>query len=418
MLRLISVLLLLTSIQSHAYMGYVSNRFLPFLVSTPYSDNCYQWGITNNGASNVLLSNGTLYAIEPAITGLDCHVRESWSQLGGRTFTGKIAIISTGVVNNHPDLTNILPGVTMSINAIGGVNTTYSQTDQGAGAGEGTAVAGIIAGSGSKTIDDGHICGMVPGAKIIPASVQAAWLTHSNAWFWALTNQARILVFPWGYPSQPDGMRDLMVRSLASNAIVVQAANDCDCIISTTNIASMDWPGSFYPEFQNVIACTVLSYDNTIPTNAAKGSYLVAAPGRRLASTGRPGYANYVYANGTSFSAPHVAGAVALVWAYHPTESSVKICTRIRATLDPLAGCQGKLNIGKAMCSECPVIRPAFVLTINGNVLTIDRDSTAIVQQSLNLKDWEPFVQVFGPTNIQLHLDGNMRFFRLTGSGW
>lgn len=394
-------------------MGH-TNAFLPFLVSTPFTSDVYQWVITNNGSSIVVLSNGNFYTSESAIAGIDCNVSQAWNVLGNRKFTNKIAIISTGVSTTHPDLTNVLPGVTISISS-----WTYSQTDQGAGAGEGTAVAGVIAGSGSTTNDDGHITGIVPGAKILPASVQAAWLSHSNAWFWALTNYAKIIVLPWGYPSAPDGMIDLVQRSLSSNCIIVQAAPDCSCQVSTTNISQMDWPGSFYPEFQNVIAATSLSYDGTISSNAAFGSYLIAAPGRRMASTGRPSYSTYVYANGTSFAAPHVAGAVALVWAMNPTKGAVWVANRIRSTLDPLDGVQGKLNIGRAVgesCDGCPVIRPAFTISLEGGALRINNTGLVTVLTSETLRDWMPWIAIYGTTNIPIDLFGSRRFFKLQDS--
>lgn len=405
MIRLV-ISFLLVAFQAQAFMGTTNN--LPFLVPTQFRDLCKQWGITNNGDSNVLLMNGTNYLVEPAVAGIDCGVRDAWKLLGNHTFTNKIALISTGVVTNHSDLTNVLPGVTILYESV-----TQGQTDSGAGAGEGTAVAGVLAGSGSKDIDDGRITGIIPGAKILPISAHADSISHSNAWNYCLTNGAKIILIEWGYPrSDWDGeMRKYMDRSLASNCVIVQAAPDgLGVEVSSTNLNYFDYPGSLYPDYQNIIAATALSYDGTL--TESHGPYLVAAPGRRMASTGRPSYSTYVYANGTSFAAPHVAGAVALIWAYHPNESCVQICQRIRNNLDYLEDCAGKLNIYRAMCAECPVLRPPFVLTIQGNVLTIDRSDTVIVQQSLNLIDWQLFTNVVGPIKIPLELDGKAKFFR------
>ena len=54
----------------------------------------------------------------------------------------------------------------------------------------------------------------------------------------------------------------------------------------------------------------------------------------------------YTYLDGTSFSAPQVSGAAALVWARHPLDSVAQVRDAILGSVDPLPGLSGKVATG------------------------------------------------------------------------
>jgi hypothetical protein len=54
----------------------------------------------------------------------------------------------------------------------------------------------------------------------------------------------------------------------------------------------------------------------------------------------------YAYLDGTSFSAPQVSGAAALVWAGHPLDSVAQVRDAILGGVDPLPGLSGKVATG------------------------------------------------------------------------
>ena len=82
--------------------------------------------------------------------------------------------------------------------------------------------------------------------------------------------------------------------------------------------------------------------------------YCMFAPGENVAAATAGG--GHAYVNGTSFAAPHVAGAAAVVWAAFPNKSGAQIVSRLLSTARPLDGREvsevyghGALDLGAAL---------------------------------------------------------------------
>src|SRR5262249_52257339 len=58
---------------------------------------------------------------------------------------------------------------------------------------------------------------------------------------------------------------------------------------------------------------------------------------------------SYAYLNGTSMATPHVAGAVALLKAYHPTMTYLDLISVILQNGTPLTSLSGKTSTGKTL---------------------------------------------------------------------
>jgi len=109
---------------------------------------------------------------------------------------------------------------------------------------------------------------------------------------------------------------------------------------------------------------------------------------------------------GTSFSAPYVSGALALMLAKYPTENYHQIIQRLLAATDPLPSLAGKcvtggrLNLAKALN---PPLWLAPVATTNAGTfllhLATGANRLCVLQTSTNLTGWVPIYTNTTSTN-------------------
>lgn len=260
---------------------------------------------------------------------LDVGADEVWA----RGFTGEgivIASIDTGVQWDHPALRQHYRGFDA-----GEVNHNYNWFDATGDSptvpvdtnGHGTHVAGILVGNagGEQQI------GVAPGARWIAANGCASGcstrnLLASGQWTLAPTNlegkkpsvglRPHIINNSWGssVPSNNPLLEDVSEAWNASGqfAVFSNGNKGPECNTSTS-------PGS------RVINYSVGNYtrNHLINAESSRGSGQdgaikpdISAPGTNIRSA-IPGDA-YGLATGTSMAAPHVAGAVALLWSARP----------------------------------------------------------------------------------------------------
>lgn len=234
----------------------------------------------------------------------------------------------------------------------------------------GSFCASIIAASPSRRQND--MLGIAPGAKIV-SSAAMVWdpklrtargstRTIFEGIRYAMNQGARIINLSLG--STPDARRPITAKELAEyNAhplwdelerrgvlVVIAAGND-----NNDNDRLPVLPANL-PR-PNVI--TVMAIDPAgrpargyhpvrkrwVPfTNYGKQSVHIAAPGTAVLGIPVAGKTNV--GNGTSFSAPIVAGAAALVWAQHPTWTYGQVKQAILATARPVKGLEQKCQTG------------------------------------------------------------------------
>ena len=190
--------------------------------------------------------------------------------------------------------------------------------------GHGTAVAGIIA---ARTNNGKGIAGVAPGSRvmILRAGTAAGFLEEDDiaeAILYAVQNGCKIVNMSFG---------DVVYSHLIKDAV------DYGTRRGVLFVASAGNAGNFQLQFP-------AAYDNTISVGAVDSLSNLAgfssygakvdlvAPGVNLYAT-RVGD-EYNKVNGTSFSAPMVSGALALIWAQEPEAPSAVIRSRL------LAGCR------------------------------------------------------------------------------
>ena len=268
----------------------------------------------------------------------------TWWNQGYTGSPFRVAILDTGVDKQHPALQGRVVAERSFVPNEG--PDDYN--------GHGTHVAGIV---GSQ---DGTYKGVAPGAYLVNAKCldssgegQESWVAQAAEW--AVTQaDADVLNLSAGRSGNDNGESDMskFVDALTSyyDVIWVNAAGNSGPSSSTISI-----PADAY----NCIAVGAMNDRNTVgrsddtlwyyssrgPTNDGRVKPDVVAPGVNIISCNNdwesgPDFVSY---SGTSMAAPHIAGSVALLWAYSSNWHPVVVKALILNSADDL-GSQGPDN--------------------------------------------------------------------------
>lgn len=248
--------------------------------------------------------------------------------------------------------------------------------------GHGTFVAGVIGGNSMN----GHFVGIAPGASIDainvsrPSGVRTSDIIAGLLWVLAhhkdqhigVVNLSLTETTASSYLTSP---LDAVVELLWRSGVTV--------VVSSGNLG----PGTTsYAPANDPFVITVGATDTTVPGQTTVASFSssgntkdgiykpeIMAPGRRIGSilpvgTVLDGEApssvrlepGYVRMSGTSFSAPQVTGAVALLLQQRPTLTPDQIKYLLTQNEDPVSGSPvGSLDIGAALAAPTPAVATA-----------------------------------------------------------
>ncbi|RLL69151.1 type VII secretion-associated serine protease mycosin [Streptomyces sp. Z26] len=265
---------------------------------------------------------------------------ELWKETKGAGV--KVAVIDTGVDNKHPQLKdavdtklgkNVLSKVPKK-DADGESLPRGKENGTSDPVGHGTKVAGIIA---ARPDARTGFVGIAPAATIIPIRQndgQGGGNVGSMAQSIDLAVKAGADVINISQdtdePLNADSSLELAVeRALAKEIVVVASAgNDgLDGNVKTTYPAS----------YEGVLAVASSDRNNERAVFSQSGEFVdIAAPGVDMVST-MPG-GGHCSDNGTSFSAPYVAGVAALLRAQHDGWTAREIVAQIEQTAERSIG--------------------------------------------------------------------------------
>jgi hypothetical protein len=231
----------------------------------------------------------------------------------------KVALIDSGLVRNHPDLpptTKIVDQVICHSQTGCAPDTTYDGTNHG------TKVAGIATGLG---VGDYDMRGIAYGAPLLFARFNTTQFTATTvglALDWSLFNGAKVINMSFGIGlfGCDDSISNVMVDEAVDEGAVVVKSVGNEGAAGPTN------PGCGW----NVISVGAINdnnspdaWDDTLYDFTSLGPFNhrmkpeISAPGVDVNSTYHSGgYAIDTY--GTSFAAPFVTGAAALILQAHP----------------------------------------------------------------------------------------------------
>lgn len=277
-----------------------------------------------------------------------------------------VAVIDSGIDAGHPEFDG---RIAAARSFVGGRATVDQQ-------GHGTFVAGIIA---ARHNGQG-IAGIAFPSQLLVAKVVGPDQTISleaevKAIRWAADLGARVINLSLGgirSPRRPDEDTFSPLEAAAvdyayrKGAILVAAVGNAD------QAPRRPWPWANYPAaLPHVLGVSAVARDGSVPTFSHRDRIFndLAAPGTEVFSTlprsltaSRPSCPNQGYsdcgpedyrrAEGTSFAAPQVAGAAALLLSVRPDLRPDQVMTLLTRTAVDANASTG--------CRECPLLRDTY----------------------------------------------------------
>lgn len=252
---------------------------------------------------------------------------ELWADTKGRSKDGKsvrVAVIDTGVDRVNPQLADALD--------IGAGRDFLDAKGDGTAdtVGHGTKVAGLIA---ARPKSGTGFVGLAPEATIIPirqndgqgngnAETLSEAITHAVAKGAQVINISQDTEVPMTEDSK---LGQAVKKAVEANVVVIASAgND-----GLTGKKRPTYPAAF----PGVLAVGSSDRNNERAAFSQPGSFVgIAAPGVDMVST-VPGFGQCVD-NGTSFSAPYVAGVAALLRAKHPQWTAQEVVWQLQNTAE------------------------------------------------------------------------------------
>lgn len=267
----------------------------------------------------------------------------AWSYSTGSG--AKLLIIDSGIENTHPDLA---PAVVQACDGSNGLDLY----------GHGTSVSGVAA----AVNNDIQIVGVAYGVSLWTSkdgnqSANPAY-TACGVQFGRI-NGVHAINISSSFPPYT-ALTDQINAAYNQNGIVVVVA------AGNTNGGAVTYPATLAA----AIAVSATDINNNVASFSAIGSKVeLTAPGAGITTTCLGGITCSV--SGTSFSAPHVAAAAALLKAYNPSWSNVEIRRRLGIGATDLGPSgrdaqfgYGLLNITGAIAASPP--SPPITVYIDG----------------------------------------------------
>ncbi|EST30295.1 hypothetical protein M877_10015 [Streptomyces niveus NCIMB 11891] len=260
---------------------------------------------------------------------------ELWKQSTGKNV--RVAVIDTGVDIKNPQLTKAVDvGSGRNLIPPGAKDDSGNKLERGKAngttdvVGHGTKVAGIIA---ARPGDDTGFVGLAPDATIIPIQQNDAYgngtaETLATAINHAVSEKADVINI------SQDTANAVKPTELLEQAVNAALAADVVVVASAGNDGVDGKDKKTYPaSYEGVLAVAASDRNNERAPFSQPGDFVgIAAPGVDMVTTVPGG--GHCADNGTSFSAPYVAGIAALIKSKHEKWTQKQIVAQIQQTAE------------------------------------------------------------------------------------
>lgn len=263
-------------------------------------------------ATSTLTTNDEYYLNQWALPKINAP--QAWDKTQGSSSV-KIAIVDTGIDQNHPDLGG---------KVIGRANFTNNPDIDNNG--HGTHVAGIAAALTNNTIGVsglGYDTSLL-SAKVLDFSGSGYYSWISNGIIWSADNGAKVINLSLGGSSNSTTLGSAVNYAWSKGSVVVAAAGN--------NRSS----NPIYPaNLNNVLSVAATDINDQKANFSNYGTWIdVASPGVSILSTYKGSYA---YLSGTSMATPLVSGLAALIFADNPALLNSQVVDKIKSSADKIA---------------------------------------------------------------------------------
>jgi cytochrome c-type biogenesis protein CcmE len=271
---------------------------------------------------------------------------EGWAVSKGDTSV-VIAIVDTGTDRFHPDLMNAIAfNYNDPINGIDCDNDGFIDNFYGWDLGENRAdpqfnrsphglhVGGIAAASTNNITG---IAGVGFNSRFMPVKVddsQGRMIMAYEGIVYAADRGASVINCSWGSTAGPGqfGLDIINYATFNRDVLVVAAAGNA-------NTQAPYYPASFTP----VLSVAATNSEDMKWVGSSFNMFVdISAPGQGILSTFRNG--SYFAASGTSFAAPIVAGAAAILRHHFPNYSARQIAAQLKVTTDSIYHLAGNIS--------------------------------------------------------------------------
>jgi subtilisin family serine protease len=341
------------------------------------------WGLNNYGQNG-----GT--------AGADIDAPDAWDVLTSASNI-VVAVLDSGIRATHEDLaSNMWVNPTDGGNGYNAFTGTNNPSDDGTS--HGTMVAGVLGAVGNN---GKGVCGVAWRVRMMACkcldSGSGSDSTVIACIDYALANGAKIINASFDSPTPSLALSNAIVAARDAGVIWVASAGN-----NTYNVeVNPSYPTCY--GIDNVVSVAYTTRTDALGgfSNYGATHVALAAPGDQIYTTFAASDSYYWPPNGlnlagTSFSAPYVSGACALLMAQYPADSYQQIISRLLSSTDPLSSLAGKcrtggrLNLRKALRTILIATVPAtnggpFQLRVSGGL-----NRTCTVEVSTNLTTWSP----------------------------
>jgi subtilisin family serine protease len=374
------------------------------------------WGLNNWGQNG-----GT--------PGADIDATNAWDILTSASNI-VVAVVDSGIRSTHEDLAaNMWVNPNDGGHGFNAFTGTNNPEDDG---GHGTLVAGVLGGVGNNGKGVTGVAWQVQlmSCKCLDSAGNGSDATLIACLDYAITNGAKIINASLDSPTYSEALSNAIVATRDAGIIFVASAGNNSANIDVTP----DYPSCY--QIDNIVSVAYTTRNDALGdfSNFGATNVALAAPGDQIYSTFSASDTYYYPPNGlpiniagTSFSAPYVSGACALLLAQYPADSAPQIISRLLSSVDripALAGkCRtgGRLNLRKALRTIQVRALPQnpgepFHLLVDGGL-----NRACVVEASTDLINWTPvatnsatadgtfiYTNAFSP-------DAPVAFFRATG---